>query len=190
MVDLRNGHILTAEDLNLPKEYRLVDYSVSPQGHWLAATLWQEDISQSERRSDSIYLFPGEDLTAGRVLKGMSVAGWHTEPSAVILKDNATGTLSVARLPLTDTTVTAPLNNARPPLTTLRDMIFAVEAGVPARLVQFDVDGNRRATLDLSAQSESIQAARGVGDRVYLGVQGRQEHNACTYALVEWLVGP
>ncbi|HLF28407.1 MAG TPA: hypothetical protein VJG32_18900 [Anaerolineae bacterium] len=51
-------------------------------------------------------------------------------------------------------------------------------------------NGNRLATLDLSGQYESIQAVRGAGDRVYLGVQGRGEKNACTYALVEWTVGP
>jgi hypothetical protein len=188
VVNERESSILTPRDLHLPEGYYIVGYYASPDGRWLAVTI--TDDRQQPWEQPDVYLAPSTDLTAGRVVEGISVTDWHTDAPAVVFKDNATGVLSVARLPLTDTTTMAALKGARPPLTTLPDMIFAVDASFPARLLQFDLDGRSLDTLDLSAQYESILTVRGALGRVFLGVQGRQPDNACTYALVEWAVEP
>jgi hypothetical protein len=200
VVDLRNGHVLNSSDIGLPEKYALIDYSISPGGHWLAITLWQTE-TQYTGPNDSnleLYLAPSQNLKAGHVLKGVSVVAWHTDPPAVILRDNATGMLQVMRLPISSTSSVVSLPGAKPPVTTLPNMIFAVADDSPARLLQFDLDGHLIGTLDLSAYAEGIHTVMGRGDRVFLDVTGSRLQEMpyshinvriCTYSLIEWIVG-
>jgi len=188
VVDEYRGSIVTAKDLQLPEGYYISGYYASSDGRWLAVTI-SDDPMQPWEQTD-VYLTPSTDFTAGRIVKGVSVVGWHDEAPAVIFRDNKTGAFSVARLPLADTTVKARLNNAAPPLAMLPETIFAVDRASPARVLQFDLDGRLLNTFDLSTQYESILSMRGIEDRLFLGVKGRQADNACTYALVEWRIEP
>ncbi|HET7091002.1 MAG TPA: hypothetical protein VFL17_20410 [Anaerolineae bacterium] len=185
VVNERDGSIITAKDLHLPEGYYIIDYYASPDGRWLAVTI--TDDRQQPWEQPDMYIAPSTDLTAGRIVEGVSVAGWHIDAPAVILRDQATGALSVARLPLADATPRAPLDNAMSPLVTLPNMVFAVDAASPARLLQFDLDGNLLSTLDLSSQYDLIRTGTGTAGRVFLGVTRSQDGS---HALVEWAVGP
>ncbi len=187
VVNERDGNVITAEDLHLPEGYYILDYYASPDGRWLAVTI-TDNREQSWEQPD-VYLTPATDLTAGRIVEGVSVAGWHTDTPAVIFRNHVTGALSVTRLPLIDATPGAPLDNAMSPLATLPNMVFAVDAASPARLLQFDLDGNLLSTLDLSAQYDLIRIGTGAADRVFLGVM-RSQDDTGTHALVEWTIEP
>ncbi len=188
VVNERTGSLLTAEDLHLSEAYFIREYYASPDGRWLAVII-NDDRLQPWLNTD-LYIAPSTDLTAGEIAEGVSVARWHTESPAVILRDHMTGALSVARLPLADATAGATLNGAMPPLVTLPQAVFALDASSPARLLQFDLDGSLLNTLDLSAQYEAIITGIGVENRVYLGAANypAEDSRTCTYALVEWEV--
>lgn len=188
IVDLRNGHVITPGDLGLTS-YRFREASLSPQGHWLTITL--SPTGRNDPNLD-LYIAPSEDLKAGYVLKGVSVAGWQADPPAVILKDNTTSALQVMRLPLSSTPSYIPLPDAKPPIATLPNAIFTVDIGSPAQLLQFDRDGKLVRTLDLSMYYTEIYAIKGAIDRVFIGATSNrpEKDGACTYALIEWAVGP
>ena len=206
LVDLRNGHVVTAQDLGISTEYALVDYSISPGGHWLAITLRRRGTPFTGPNDSNLdlYLAPAQDLMAGRVLKGVSVAAWHTSPSAIILKDGAADTLRVMRLPLSPDNQMTSLAEVKPPIATLPDVIVAVDANSPARLQEFSLDGHLLGILDLSAYYDEVHTLEGALDlrahegetrsamvgpaRVFVGVTGGQPHDGsgCTEALIEW----
>ncbi len=197
VVDLRNGHVLNSTDVGLPEKYGLIDYSISPGGRWLAITLWQKETRYTGPNDPNLelYLAPSQNLKAGRVLKGVSVVAWHTDPPAVILRDNAMGMLQVMRLPLSSTSSAVVLPGVKPPVATLPNAVFAVATDSPTRLLQFDLDGHLIGTLDLSAYAEGIHTVMGRGNRVFLDVTGSRlqglsnSQRVCTYALVEWTIG-
>jgi len=190
VVNEHDGSLLTARDLRLPEGYHGTGFYASPDGRWLAVSL-TGNIQQPWEQT-GVYITPSTDLAAGRVMKGVSVAGWHTAPPAVILRDLATGALSVAHLPFTDATISTALAGTMRPLITLPDAIIAVHARSPAHVLQFDLDGHLRRTLDLSARYDWIRAGMGATDRVFLSAIDSQSETGgkCTYALVEWAVGP
>ncbi|HEY4690935.1 MAG TPA: hypothetical protein VIK33_16605 [Anaerolineae bacterium] len=188
VVDTNQGRVVTVEDLSLPEEYYVRKFRASPDGRWLAVSL-TDDLQQPQT---AVYITPSNNLTAGHVVTGVSVAGWHTSLPAVIFRDNATGTLSVVRLPLADGTSGVILNGAMPPLIMLPHRLFAVDASLPARLLQLDVDGNLMGELDLSEHYDSISAGIGAMGRVFLTVMGdlHRSDSKCTYTFVEWVAGP
>ncbi len=204
VVDLRTGHVLTAADLGLPPDHILGDFSVSPGGAWLAI-----DISRPrDPASRALYLAPSENLRAGRTLPGMWVVAWHLDPPAVILKDRASGRLSVLPLPPPPDSEGIPLPEARPPLATLPGGLVAVDARAPARLLRFDLSGRLVEALDLSEWLGEIVAVRGVLDlrvhdwvrgsvkgatnRIFISGVGRtpKPEGTCEYILLEWTLEP
>lgn len=188
VVNERDGSMLTARDLHLPESYYIASYYASPDGRWLSVSLSTN--RQQAWETVGAYIAPSTDLTAGRIVKGVSVAGWHTDAPAVILRDNTTGALSVARLPLVDATPGVSLDNATSPVVTVPNMVFAVDTALPTRLLQFGLDGNVLSTLDLSAQYDSIDFGAGAMGRVFLSATRGKSDDAGKHALVEWAVGP
>lgn len=73
-------------------------------------------------------------------------------------------------------------------LTTLPNSLITTAASHPARVLQFDLDGNLLNTLDLTANYESVEVGRSTAGRVYLSAVGHQsqESSACHYGLLEW----
>lgn len=190
IVNERDGNFLTAKDLQLPEGYYGTGFYASPEGRWLAVSL--TDDPRRPWQQAGVYIAPATDLTAGRVIKGVSIAGWHTTWPAVILRSLTTGALSIAHLPLTDATPGAVLANAAPPLITLPTAIIAVDARSPARVLQFDIEGHLLKTLDLSTRYDKIRAGVSTPGRVFLSaIDAHSKKNGmCTYALIEWTVGP
>ncbi|MFN3929033.1 MAG: hypothetical protein ACK4OK_05300 [Thermoflexus sp.] len=194
LFDPQAGRVLTARDLGLTEEYVLYRFSLSPGGAWVAITLWPKDRPcpcRDDPRQE-LYIAPGADLKRGQVLQGVAVVGWHLDPPAVILRDLTTGGLSVMRLPPSSTSVGIPLPNAKPPIATLPNAIWAVDARSPGRLLRLDLDGRLVGVLDLSAYYREIYALKGAVDRVFAGAIRNQPEadGTCAYALVEWMAGP
>lgn len=197
IVDTRNGTLLSVENLGLSGEFYLTQFALSPDGEWLAVALTEGE----SRQVVGLYLTPDEVLTAGRMIESSDlwVAGWHiigrilthTDPPAVIFRNESTGTLSVALLPLTDGSPGSPLRGAGKLLAATAGSIMATAADNSALVLQFDLEGNLLNTLDLSSQYESVPVAQAAAGRIYLAVMGHQsrENNACVYGIVEWTPG-
>lgn len=189
VVDTRQGTVQTAEGVGLPAGFYLTEFDLSSDGSWLSTVL----VDGVTRQATGLYLTPADDLRTGRIIgnSNLTVAGWHTEAPAVILRDAATGTLSVASLPPADEATGIPLAGAGELLTTLPDSLITTAAGHPARVLQFDLNGNLLNTLDLTADYESVEVGRSAAGRVYLSAVGRQsqESSACRYGLLEWTPG-
>lgn len=191
IVNERDGSFLTPRDIRLPEGYHGgAGLNASPDGRWLAIPLTSDPLQPWEHTG--VYIAPATNLAAGRVIKGVSVVGWHITGPAVVLRNLVTGALSVARLPLTGGTTGAALADAAPPLIMLPTAIVAMDARSSARVLQFDLDGHLLKTLDLAARYKGIRAGIGATDRVFLSaVDAHSKKNGmCTYALIEWTVGP
>lgn len=189
IVNTQDGTVLAAEEIGLSPEHYLTNLHLSSDGEWLSISLTDGE----SRQIAGLYLTPADDLASGQLINssGLSVVGWHTNPPAVIFRDEAAGTLSVATFPLADESTGVPLEGAGEWPRIMPGSIITTAADNPARILQFDLEGNLVNTLDLSAQYESVQVAQGAAERVYLATVGRQsqENNACTYGLIEWTPG-
>ncbi len=178
-----DGHFLTTSDLEVPEAYQGYSYRSSPDGRWLVVTV--EDPQRAASRAE--YIAPTNDLTAGRIIEGVSVVSWHDTPPAVIFCNRATGVLSIAPLPLAASDSGQVLSGAMPPLVMLPDALIAIDSSAPARILQFDLTGKVLTTLDLSAYYSSITAGASKDGRVYLGALSTDNRDA---ALVEWIPKP
>lgn len=186
VVDTRDGHVLSAEDLGFSDEYYLTRFSLSPDSKWLSIELTDRESHQVV----GLYLTAVDDLTSGRLIDSsdLSVVGWHPDSLVAIFRNEATEMFSVAPLPLIDGSPGVPLEGAGKWLAVLSGSIITTAANDPAHVLQFDLEGNLLNTLDLSSQYESVQVIQGTAARTYLGTVGHQsqENNTCTYGLVEW----
>lgn len=185
IVNIESGRLLTADDLALPTTYALTAYSASPDGRWIAVSLWDRDRQQPA----GLYVAPASTLTEGRLVDGLAVAGWNADAPALLLREATTHELIVAGLPLSDEEERVTLRGAGELVAISPTTIFASEADNPARLLQFGMDGTLLKTLDLSAAYSALSRGAAAGDRLY--VSATQEDGAgCTYDLIEWTTEP
>lgn len=186
VVDEHDGSLVTAIDLRLPTTYRLINYSASADGRWLAVFLQDRNTGRQ-----AVYLAPTVDLTAGRIieLENITIAGWQINPPAVIWASEKTGVLFLTRLPLTPGKPDTPLIDADQLLTTLPGAIFTTATN-PAHILQFDPDGKLQSNINLSPYYDFISLGWGTNDRMFLSAGNYESNQDCTYSLVEWEIAP
>jgi hypothetical protein len=184
IVDTSAGRLLTAEELELPADYYLTRFALSPDGQWLAIEL----TDGQSRLPAGLYLVSTAELANGRFLEDnhLSVAGWHTEPPAVILHDQTADTLSVATLPLRDDSAGIVLSGVGHLLATLPGSIIITAPDGPTELVQFDLDSTLLNWLDLWPAYELVLHGYGGNGRLYLGAVESGSESDCRYGLVVW----
>jgi hypothetical protein len=116
LYDGENGRLLRYHDLPViaPEPYNFDRrYDAPPNGEWLAITLWALSDDPSPQITDrALYVAPGDDLAAGRLLPGLALVSWLKEPTAVIVRDVETGALSLYLLPITEKSSPIALHSA------------------------------------------------------------------------------
>jgi len=170
IVNPDNGKVLTPTDLQLSEKYQVTGYEPSSDGKWLVVWL-KDSLSQNQM---SIYVTPSDQLTAGKIIDNVRVAGWHDSPPILVINNEENNTLSLAHLPLTDDTEIVPLDHAGKFLADLSDSLLATDSTEAARILQFDFDGNLLSTVDLSKEYDLFTVVAGAQNRVYLGASKGQ----------------
>lgn len=188
LVDIRDGHVVTAQELGPEGAEYLTTYTISPDGKWFAVYVSTGD---APTKGMGLYIAPTDDIKEGQLLPLEQFYGyyWHPTQPSLALYDNVTGDFFSIVLPLSSGSVLSPLVNSQEPLIPARDGYLTGYPLHHGQLLSFALDGAPRPPLDFSLVVDFVTDGYSHGytdgTRTWLTTITTTERNNCLYGLIQ-----
>lgn len=184
IVSAVDGHQLEPEEFAIPETALPHGYSASKGGEWLAIILG----NSSDQSKTNVYITSTNDLKSGDVLEGVTIEGWDSQKSAVIVRDTTTNLLAVVPLPFSAGTFPILLSDTDRFLGADSGYIFASSINAPTEILRFDQTGELLDSLNVRSIATEVTSSMSTNGGLSLGLVNDKD-GVLSYSIIEWIFG-